>query len=89
MRALVQRVTRASVTVDGAVVGEIGHGLCALVGVTHSDTDPGAARTAVLTRHFQRVSAARETARGPFRSASTTTHRAAPSWARPALSGPH
>ena len=37
MRALVQRVTRASVRVDGDVVGEIGPGLCALVGVTHGD----------------------------------------------------
>ena len=37
MRALVQRVTRASVTVDGSLVGEIGAGLCVLVGVTHSD----------------------------------------------------
>ena len=41
MRALVQRVTSASVTVDGEVVGAIGAGLCALVGVTH--TDDGAA----------------------------------------------
>ena len=37
MRALVQRVTSASVTIDGAVVGSIGAGLCVLVGVTHSD----------------------------------------------------
>ena len=37
MRAVVQRVTRASVTVDGAVVGAIGPGLLALVGVTHDD----------------------------------------------------
>jgi D-tyrosyl-tRNA(Tyr) deacylase len=37
MRALVQRVSRASVTIDGAVVGEIGRGLCVLLGVTHSD----------------------------------------------------
>jgi D-aminoacyl-tRNA deacylase len=37
VRALVQRVTRASVTVDGAVVGSIGAGLCAFVGVTHDD----------------------------------------------------
>jgi D-tyrosyl-tRNA(Tyr) deacylase len=37
VRALVQRVTRASVTVDGSLVGEIGAGLCVLVGVTHSD----------------------------------------------------
>jgi D-aminoacyl-tRNA deacylase len=37
MRAVVQRVTRARVTVDGDEVGEIGPGLCALVGVTHDD----------------------------------------------------
>ena len=37
MRALVQRVTNASVTVNGEVVGRIGPGLCALVGVTHTD----------------------------------------------------
>ena len=37
MRALVQRVTRASVAVEGEVIGEIGAGLCVLVGVTHSD----------------------------------------------------
>jgi D-tyrosyl-tRNA(Tyr) deacylase len=39
MRAVVQRVSRASVTVADEVVGNIeGPGLCALVGVTHSDT---------------------------------------------------
>jgi D-tyrosyl-tRNA(Tyr) deacylase len=38
MRGLVQRVRRASVTVSGDVVGEIGQGLCVLVGVTHDDT---------------------------------------------------
>ena len=37
MRSVVQRVTRASVTVDGEVVGVIGPGLVALVGVTHDD----------------------------------------------------
>ena len=37
MRALVQRVREAAVTVDGEVVGEIGAGLCVLVGVTHDD----------------------------------------------------
>lgn len=39
MRAVVQRVERASVTVEGSVVGAIeGPGLLALVGVTHDDT---------------------------------------------------
>ncbi|MBA3282701.1 MAG: D-tyrosyl-tRNA(Tyr) deacylase [Acidimicrobiia bacterium] len=37
MRGLVQRVTRASVTVDGVVIAAIGPGLCVLVGVTHGD----------------------------------------------------
>ena len=39
MRALVQRVRAASVTVEGHVVGEIGPGLLVLVGVTHGDGD--------------------------------------------------
>src|SRR5215212_4886813 len=38
MRAVVQRVTRASVTVDSEVVGEIGSGLVVLLGVAHDDT---------------------------------------------------
>jgi D-tyrosyl-tRNA(Tyr) deacylase len=46
MRGLVQRVTRASVTVDGEVVGAIGPGLCVLVGVTHDDTAEAAAKLA-------------------------------------------
>ena len=47
MRALVQRVTRASVTVDGQVVGAIDGGLCVLVGVTHDDTPADAQKLAV------------------------------------------
>lgn len=43
MRAVVQRVSEATVTVGGEVVGAIGHGLCVLVGVTHDD-DLAAAR---------------------------------------------
>jgi len=38
MRAVVQRVSRAAVTVDGAVVGRIGPGLLVLVGVGKDDT---------------------------------------------------
>ena len=38
MKALVQRVERAAVRVDGQTIGEIGTGLLVLVGVTHSDT---------------------------------------------------
>jgi D-tyrosyl-tRNA(Tyr) deacylase len=37
VRAVVQRVTSASVTVDGRVVGSIGTGLLVLLGVTHDD----------------------------------------------------
>ena len=38
MRAVVQRVTRAKVTVDDRVVGEIERGLVVLLGVAHDDT---------------------------------------------------
>lgn len=38
MRAVVQTVSKASVTVDGEVIGEISDGLLVLLGVTHSDT---------------------------------------------------
>lgn len=43
MRALLQRVTRASVVVEGAVVGEIGAGLLILLGVAKPDTAADAA----------------------------------------------
>ncbi|KUP95406.1 D-aminoacyl-tRNA deacylase [Thermobifida cellulosilytica] len=47
MRAVVQRVSRASVTVDGEVVGAIAEpGLLALVGVTHGDGPAEAAKLA-------------------------------------------
>jgi D-tyrosyl-tRNA(Tyr) deacylase len=42
MRAVVQRVTRASVTIAGEVVGEIGDGLVVLLGVARDDTQPDA-----------------------------------------------
>ncbi|KAG9395542.1 D-tyrosyl-tRNA(Tyr) deacylase [Carpediemonas membranifera] len=37
MRAIIQRVKRASVTVDDEVIGDIGKGLCVLVGITRDD----------------------------------------------------
>ncbi|HLF41383.1 MAG TPA: D-aminoacyl-tRNA deacylase [Acidimicrobiia bacterium] len=46
MRALVQRVGWARVTVEGEIVGEVGPGLCAFVGVTHTDTDATAVKLA-------------------------------------------
>ena len=46
MRAVVQRVSRAAVTVGGEVVGAIGAGLCVLVGVTHDDDERSADRLA-------------------------------------------
>ena len=42
MRAVVQRVTRASVTVDVEIVGEIGKGLVVLLGVASDDTQQDA-----------------------------------------------
>jgi D-tyrosyl-tRNA(Tyr) deacylase len=53
MRALVQRVRRASVRVDDDVVGEIGPGLCALVGVTHTDDEAKAAKLAERIWHLR------------------------------------
>src|SRR5262249_12708496 len=46
VRAVVQRVERAAVEVDGRTVGEIGTGLLVLAGVTHTDTPAAAAALA-------------------------------------------
>ena len=48
MRAVLQRVSRAKVTVDGRVTGEIGPGLMILIGVGRSDT------SAMITRMAER-----------------------------------
>ncbi|SFL97078.1 D-aminoacyl-tRNA deacylase [Shimia aestuarii] len=52
MRALIQRVSEASVTVDGAVIGEIGPGLlvlvCAMQGDSETQADKLAAKVAKL-----------------------------------------
>jgi D-aminoacyl-tRNA deacylase len=46
VRAVLQRVSRARVVVAGEVVGEIGHGLCVLLGVARGDERDTAARLA-------------------------------------------
>jgi D-tyrosyl-tRNA(Tyr) deacylase len=46
MKAVLQRVTEARVTVDGEVVGNIDAGLCALIGVGQRDDDASAATLA-------------------------------------------
>lgn len=53
MRALIQRVRRARVTVAGDEVGAIGPGLCVLVGVTHTDNTDIAARLADQVWHLR------------------------------------
>lgn len=39
MRCVIQRVTEASVTVEGEVIGQIGRGFMVLIGVSAEDTD--------------------------------------------------
>ncbi len=46
MRAVLQRVTEASVTVEGEVIGQIAHGLLVLLGVAAHDTEDDAAQIA-------------------------------------------
>ena len=50
MKALVQRVSRAAVDVDGSRVAEIGPGLLVLLGITHSDGETEADRLAAKVR---------------------------------------
>jgi D-tyrosyl-tRNA(Tyr) deacylase len=54
VRAVVQTVGRASVTVDDEVVGRISDGLLVLLGVTHSDT-PATAATMARKVHELRI----------------------------------
>ena len=53
MRAVVQRVTRARVTVGDRVVGEIGPGLLAFVGVSKHDTSADIATVAAKIRDMR------------------------------------
>ena len=65
MRALVQRVERASVRVDGKVVGAIGTGLLVLLGVTHTDGTSDAARLARKVHTLRILRAERSIADSP------------------------
>lgn len=53
MRVLIQRVTHASVAVDGNIVGKIDQGLLVLVGITHSDTVAVVEKTAKKTAELR------------------------------------
>jgi D-aminoacyl-tRNA deacylase len=53
MRALVQRVSRAAVRVDGEVTGAIGTGLLVLLGVTHDDDEQVCDRLADKVRSLR------------------------------------
>jgi len=53
MRILIQRVGRASVTVGGERVAEIGRGYLALVGVTHGDSADTAGKLAAKTARLR------------------------------------
>ena len=49
MRAVIQRVQRASVTVDGEIIGQIAHGLMVLLGVEQDDAEADAQQLADKT----------------------------------------
>ena len=53
MRAVVQRCSRAKVTVDGRVTGEIGPGLVVLLGVGQGDTEADSAYLAEKTAYLR------------------------------------
>ncbi|HEY7512740.1 MAG TPA: D-aminoacyl-tRNA deacylase [Vicinamibacteria bacterium] len=53
MRAVVQRVSEASVRVEGAVVGQIGPGLLVLLGVGRGDAEKDAAQLADRVLHLR------------------------------------
>jgi D-tyrosyl-tRNA(Tyr) deacylase len=53
LRAVVQRVSRARVAVDGQAVAEIGAGLCILLGVAEEDGEGEAVRLAAKIAHLR------------------------------------
>jgi D-tyrosyl-tRNA(Tyr) deacylase len=70
MRALIQRVRRASVTIDGEVVADIDAGLLVLLGITHDDDEAIADRLAdkvAALRIFEDADGKMNEALGPDR----------------------
>lgn len=53
MKVLLQRVSKASVSVDGEIIGAIGHGLVVLVGVAAGDTETDARLMAAKTAELR------------------------------------
>ena len=53
MKALIQRVKHASVTVDGSTIGAIDHGLLALVGVEKGDSEAEADKLLHKLLHYR------------------------------------
>lgn len=73
MRAVAQRVTQASVSVDGRVIGSIAQGMVVLLGVTHGDGEDAARYLA------QKIATLRifEDAEGKFNLSALDVHAAA------------
>jgi D-tyrosyl-tRNA(Tyr) deacylase len=53
MRAIVQRVKRGAVSVDGETTGAVDTGLVVLIGATHGDTEAEAQKLAQKTAHLR------------------------------------
>ena len=53
MRALLQRVTQGSVSVDGQLIGQIGHGLVILLGVGQGDSEADAQKLSEKIAHLR------------------------------------
>lgn len=53
MRAIIQRVKRGAVSVDGGITGSVDTGLVVLIGATHRDTKAEAQKLARKTAHLR------------------------------------
>ena len=94
MRAVVTRVSSASVTIDGAVVGEIGKGYLVLLGVAPEDTEETAVKLAdkicnlrVFKDENEKMNLNLETVGGSFLVVSQFTLFAGTSSRRPGFTG--